>query len=516
MKSFILGLALSAGLFAQFEFKDVDGKTVALTENGRPVWSYNYGMMLAKGVADDRTRCCYIHPVYTPAGVVISDDFPQDHPHHRGINWTWPVVTVDGKTYDLWTIKGIHARHEKWLRREVAGDKAVLAMREGWYVGERRVVQADVEVTVHASAGGKRDMDFTLVVQNVYGARVSIAGTPDSKKGYGGFEIRLAPRTGTVINTAMLADSPDSDMVPNAWAETVANYAGGRASVRIAIDPSNAAFPSGWCLRHYGLIGVNYPGVTPVALKAPLTLKYRMTVADEGPVTPQKRVLVYTRNGKGYVHDNISTSVEAIKKMGRENGFLVDVTDDPNFITDATLRQYNTIVFSNTNNEAFTADHQRETFQKFIEAGGGFVGIHSASGSERTFPYYWSTIGGKFNSHPKLQKFTLHVADPAHRSTNNLAADFEWEDECYFLDFLNPSIHSLLTVDPAKLVDPDRVKTRRTGELFGHAMPLSWTLETSKSRRFYTALGHKKEDYANTFLYNHILGGILWTLEERM
>jgi type 1 glutamine amidotransferase len=93
-----------------------------------------------------------------------------------------------------------------------------------------------------------------------------------------------------------------------------------------------------------------------------------------------------------------------------------------------------------------------------------------------------------------------------------MAADFEWEDECYFLDFLNPSLHALLTVDPAKLVDPDRVNARRTGELFGHAMPLSWTLETGKSRRFYTALGHKKEDYANPILYSHIRGGILWTL----
>ena len=83
-------------------------------ENGSPVFVYNYGMMLKKGVAEDRTRCCYLHPVYAPNGVILTDDFPEDHPHHRGINWTWPVVTVDGKTYDLWTIKGILARFEKW------------------------------------------------------------------------------------------------------------------------------------------------------------------------------------------------------------------------------------------------------------------------------------------------------------------------------------------------------------------------------------------------------------------
>src|SRR5689334_6906243 len=46
------------------------------------------------------------------------------------------------------------------------------------------------------------------------------------------------------------------------------------------------------------------------------------------PTGDKKKVLVYTRNyvtnGKGFVHDNIQTSIEAITKMGEENGFDVD------------------------------------------------------------------------------------------------------------------------------------------------------------------------------------------------
>jgi uncharacterized protein len=512
---YLLGLVISAtGLLAQFQFQEIPGgKSIELTEGGKPVWTYNYGMMLAAGVAEDRRRCCYIHPVYTPNGTVVSDDFPKDHPHHRGINWTWPVVIVDGKTYDLWTIKGIHARHEQWLKREATSTKAVLAMREGWYVGDRKVAQGDVEVTVHAASGNQRDMEFTVTIQPAGGAQVSIAGSPDNNKGYGGFEIRLASRTGTVINTANLADSPDSDMVPNAWAEATGNFAGRKASVRITIDPRNAGYPNGWCLRHYGFLGVNYPGVRPVALNGPMTMKYRLTVLDGGPAIAQKRVLVYTRNGPGYVHDNIAASVAAIQKMGKDHGFLVDATGDNNFITDATLGQYNTVVFANSNNEAFNNERQRETFQQFIEKGGGFVGIHSASGSERAWPFYWSTIGGRFVRHPKMQKFTIRVADPNHPATKGMPSAFEWEDECYFHEYLNPAIHPLLTVDPTKLDDPAR-KDHPAG-LFGNSMPLAWTLETGKSRRFYTAIGHNKESYSNPLLYNHILGGILWTLEER-
>ena len=77
----------------------------------------------------------------------------------------------------------------------------------------------------------------------------------------------------------------------------------------------------------------------------------------------EKKILVYTRNytpdGKGYVHDNIKASVAAIRKMGKENGFAVDVSDDPNVFTDANLKQYKALVFSNSNNEAFATDEQR-------------------------------------------------------------------------------------------------------------------------------------------------------------
>jgi len=226
----------------------------------------------------------------------------------------------------------------------------------------------------------------------------------------------------------------------------------------------------------------------------------------------QDNILVYTRNGKGYVHDNIADSVAAIKKMGAANDFNVEVTDDPGQFTDTNLKRYKAVVFSNTNNEAFTDDSQRDSFKRYIESGGGFVGIHSASGSERNWPYFWSVIGGKFLYHPKLQKFTVRVVDAEHPATKHLPAAFQWEDECYHLEFMNPDIHALLVTDPAKLQNPDRAK--HPFELVGASLPLSWTLRSGGGRRFYTALGHKKEHYSNPLLYQHILGGLLWVIRR--
>jgi type 1 glutamine amidotransferase len=227
-----------------------------------------------------------------------------------------------------------------------------------------------------------------------------------------------------------------------------------------------------------------------------------------------KKVLVYTRNytpdGKGYVHDNIATSVETIKKMGAENGFAVVASDDPKQFTDANLKQYNALVFSNSNNEAFENDAQREAFQRYIRAGGGLVGIHSASGSERKYPYFWSVLGGKFVRHPKQQKFTVRVVDPKHPATKDLPATFEWTDECYYTDNLNPAIKPLLVTDPAKLDDPQ--KATYPGDRFGDALPLAWYQKFDGGRQFYTSLGHNKADYANPILYKQILGGILWAM----
>jgi type 1 glutamine amidotransferase len=228
----------------------------------------------------------------------------------------------------------------------------------------------------------------------------------------------------------------------------------------------------------------------------------------------EKKVLVYTRNfvanGKGYVHDNIASSVAAIQRMGRENGFAVDVSEDPKVFAGANLKQYSALVFSNTNNEAFENDAQREAFQRYIRAGGGFVGVHSASGSERKWPYFWSVVGGKFLRHPKFQKFVVRVKDANHPATKDLPAAFEWTDECYYSDNLNPGIHPLLVTDPAKLDDPE--KAAYPGDRFGDSLPLAWWQEFDGGREFYTALGHTKEDYANPILYKHILGGILWTM----
>ena len=77
------------------------------------------------------------------------------------------------------------------------------------------------------------------------------------------------------------------------------------------------------------------------------------------------RVLVYTKNGKGYIHNNIAASTEAIRQLGAANGFAVDTSTNPAVFTDKNLEQYAAIIFCNSNNEAFDNDEQRDAFKRF-------------------------------------------------------------------------------------------------------------------------------------------------------
>jgi uncharacterized protein len=252
--------------------------------------------------------------------------------------------------------------------------------------------------------------------------------------------------------------------------------------------------------------------IAALALLLPFVLPASAAFAQLAATAP--KVLVYTRNytpdGKGYVHDNIASSVDAIKKMGAEKGFAVDVSDDPATFRDANLKQYAAIVFANSNNEAFSSDVQRDAFKHYIESGGGFVGLHSASGSERDWPYFWSVLGGKFAAHPRMQSFQVQVADPGFPAVRNLPAQFEWTDECYFIDHLNPDIHPVLVTDRTKLNFLELMKIDTNS--FPNPLPLAWYHRFDGGREFYLALGHNKEDYANPTLYGIIENGILWAM----
>ena len=244
-----------------------------------------------------------------------------------------------------------------------------------------------------------------------------------------------------------------------------------------------------------------------------LTLGAVLALSD-GPQKKQKRILIYTKNGEGFVHKNIPHSTKVIMKVAEENDFVVDTSNDAGVMTEENLKQYHALVFSNTNNETFDTDAQKLAFQRYIQSGGRFVSIHSACGSEREWPWFWKNLGGKFFRHaPGGQTFDIKVIDPHHPSTTHLPAAWSWEDECYYLKHLNPDIHVLTAADLRTVEDPK--KHEYPGEVFGNYFPISWHHEFDGGRQWHTSLGHAAEYYDDPLFQNHILGGIKWVTQTK-
>jgi type 1 glutamine amidotransferase len=210
------------------------------------------------------------------------------------------------------------------------------------------------------------------------------------------------------------------------------------------------------------------------------------------------RVLVFSKT-TGFRHDSIPAGIAAIQQLGTQNNFIVDATEDDTLFTDANLARYAVVVFLSATGDPVSTQPEKDAFQRYIEHGGGFVGIHAASDSGYTWPWYGKLVGAYFKGHPGQQNALIKVEDPNHPSTQGLPASFTRFDEWY--DFqTNPrgSVHVLTTVDDSSY----------TGSTMGADHPNTWCQNYDGGRSWYTALGHTIASYTEPNFLHLILGGI--------
>jgi type 1 glutamine amidotransferase len=225
---------------------------------------------------------------------------------------------------------------------------------------------------------------------------------------------------------------------------------------------------------------------------------------EQGPRRPPApaqpaRVLVLSKTA-GFRHASIPAGVRAIRELGRRGGFAVDATEDSGRLSGDGLRQYRAVVFLSTTGD-FLAGPEQDALQRFVERGGGWVGIHAAADAERGWPWYETLVGARFTRHPAVQPATVHVTDRRHPATATLPAVWRRTDEWYEFD-RNPrgSVHVLATLDE---------RTYQGGHM-GADHPIAWCHTVGAGRSLYTALGHTTESYSEPPFLAHLLGAIRW------
>jgi type 1 glutamine amidotransferase len=214
------------------------------------------------------------------------------------------------------------------------------------------------------------------------------------------------------------------------------------------------------------------------------------------------KVLVFSKT-KGFKHKSIPAGIKAIQKLGDENGFLVDTTTSSENFTKSNLKQYKAVIFLNPTGDVLN-DMQQMAFEKYIQAGGGFVGIHSATDCEFDWAWYGNLVGAYFSSHPKQQMAVLKVLESNHLSTKHLPASWKRFDEWYNYKWMSPDLNLLLTIDETSY---DAGKDK-----MGANHPMAWYHNYDGGRAFYTALGHTDESYQDPLFLEHLLGGIKYAM----
>ena len=217
----------------------------------------------------------------------------------------------------------------------------------------------------------------------------------------------------------------------------------------------------------------------------------------------EKRILVFSKTA-GFRHGSIEAGKVAMLKMGLENNIKVDTTEDASFFTEDILKKYSTVVFLNTTGDVLDYPQQAD-FERYIQAGGGYVGIHAATDTEYDWAWYNKLAGAYFNGHPKIQEATMNVLDKKHPATTMLQDTWSKTDEWYNFKNIYPKINVLLEMDESSYEGGTHGKDQH---------PMAWFHEFDGGRAFYTGMGHTDETFQDPTFLEHLLGGIEYAIGD--
>ncbi|WP_332367555.1 ThuA domain-containing protein [Spirosoma telluris] len=215
------------------------------------------------------------------------------------------------------------------------------------------------------------------------------------------------------------------------------------------------------------------------------------------------RILVFSKTA-AFRHASIGAGQQALFKLGKEQGFAVDTTENATRFTEENLKRYRAVVFLSTTGDVLNPQ-QQNAFERYIQAGGGYLGVHAATDTEYDWPWYNQLAGAWFANHPmpdNVQKGTFVVVDKNNPATRFLPERWEREDEFYSFKNISPALHVLLTIDE---------KTYKGGTN-GDNHPMAWYQEFDGGRSFYTAGGHTEATFSEPLFLRHLGAGLHYVM----
>ena len=283
----LLVLAVSSSAYSQPFSMETEKEGVWIKDGGKKVFFYQ---KLPKSLDGKYSRSNYLHPVFGLDGEILTEDFPADHFHHRGIFWTWHQLWLDSlRLSDPWLCENFSQEVVKLNFHKGENSTGILNVKVLWKSplwtkngNQSPVMMENTKISIFPVANDCRRIDFRIEL-NALENGIRIGGSED-EKGYSGFSVRIP------LVPGMKFTSAGSNVVPQNLAVTAgpemdisgAVGAGGKLAGIMMVDhPSNPDFPEKWIIRkEKSMQNCAWPGNTTVAIRKsqPLVLNYSVII----------------------------------------------------------------------------------------------------------------------------------------------------------------------------------------------------------------------------------------------
>ena len=278
---------------------------VEVLENGKPVFFYRRKPNISQG----KYICSnYIHPLYSLGGDTLTEEFPADHPYHRGIYWAWHQHYI-----------GENSIGDGWFMEEVTYDVAEVKTDAGpglaqldlhvlWrskkYENGKPYMDEHTTIIVRPSTGDYRIIDFRIALRALVPG-VSLGGS-DNEKGYGGFCCHIrTPGDLTFISSTGRVTPQTLQVKAGPWMDFSGTFGkeGKPSGFTLMCHKSDPGYPQPWILRQKGSMqNIVWPGRERVAVPTdkPVVLHYRLVVHEGNSDRTDLRALQKEYNALRY------------------------------------------------------------------------------------------------------------------------------------------------------------------------------------------------------------------------
>lgn len=269
---------------ATFIFKK-NNQGLSLSENGRPIFFYQKKPKSLNGAYVCNN---YIHPLYSLKGDTLTEEFPIDHPYHRGIFWAWHQIHVNekhiGNSWTMENIQQIVTDIHTTIENEAAQLNLSILWQSPLFKNNTPFISETTRITVHPLYDGVRKIDFAIALKAlVQGVEI---GGADNQKGYGGFCMRIK------LPNDLLFTSKDGKVTPKLeqittgpWMDFSATFGSKNATSGLALlcHPKTLNYPAPWILRQQtSMQNIVFPGRNriKIPMDKPLSLCYRLVIHE--------------------------------------------------------------------------------------------------------------------------------------------------------------------------------------------------------------------------------------------